>query len=715
MQQKIELLQAQLGELKGKSKDTSCVSVTLNPLSQKLENEKVELEFQVFDQKDTTRGTSANTKFAKQSILGKPPSSSTSTVLPRVGETHALSNPVTSNSIPIPQKSKVVKNDKMVALGMFRINPFKPAREENHVPNKVKASVRTNPITVSQHHVITKKVVNSDSNGLSSTGVDNTAKTRRPHPRSNTKNDRVPSMSKSSCRKNKEAEVEEHPRNLLLSKNKKHLSSEYNNVKLATQNVKSKKQKKNISINENQKKQKPKVKKTKKVGSIKRLALPKPSKPRSFLRWSPTGSLFDLKGKIIASSESDSQYDCSKGDNACTSNPLEPTIKRFPNSTFSLAGTVRFRNDYVAAILGFSDLQWGNILITRVYFVEGLGHNLFSIGQFCDSDLENQGDVNDAIGSKKKTVVVTSDPLALIAEKTNSANKKQVFVKTDNKRVKKKDDEKKRDMSRVKCYNCKKEGHFAKDCKKVNVKDYKYYKTKMMLAKKDKDEQDSGFELTGFSDADYARCKDTFKSTSSGAQFLGEKLLTDYDFHFNKIPIYCDSKSAIAISCNPVQHSRTKHIIVRYHFIKEHVKKGMIELYFVKTDYQLADLFNKALPVDRFNYLIRCLGEYKNMIYSACTPVLLSLRGIVPTEMELVLEQFQQGSSHEVLVSTEGVKELKRIVRIKGEKKEALHTTLGRYRIVDIEKVAVRSSLQVPNNKGALIESRANGIHQKSH
>ncbi|GJW28153.1 hypothetical protein Tco_0045028, partial [Tanacetum coccineum] len=155
--------------------------------------------------------------------------------------------------------------------------------------------------------------------------------------------------------------------------------------------------------------------------------------------------------------------------------------------------------------------------------------------------------------------------------------------------------------------------------------------------------KDSGFELIGFLDADYAGYKDTFKSTSSGAQFLGEKLvswsskkqdctalstaeaeyvslsvccaqvlwmrtqLTDYGFHFNKIPIYCDSKSAIAISCNPVQHSRTKHIAVRYHFIKEHVEMGTIELYFVKTDYQLADLFTKALPVDRFNYLVRRL------------------------------------------------------------------------------------------------------------
>nr|GEX57644.1 hypothetical protein [Tanacetum cinerariifolium] len=102
---------------------------------------------------------------------------------------------------------------------------------------------------------------------------------------------------------------------------------------------------------------------------------------------------------------------------------------------------------------------------------------------------QNQGDVNDAMGSKKKIVVVTPDQLALIVEKTKSANKKQEFVKTNNKKVEKKDDEKKRDMSRVKCYNCKKEGHFAKDCKKVKVKDYEYYKTKMLLAKKDKDEQ----------------------------------------------------------------------------------------------------------------------------------------------------------------------------------------------------------------------------------
>ncbi|GJV31138.1 retrovirus-related pol polyprotein from transposon TNT 1-94, partial [Tanacetum coccineum] len=63
-------------------------------------------------------------------------------------------------------------------------------------------------------------------------------------------------------------------------------------------------------------------------------------------------------------------------------------------------------------------------------------------------------------------------------------------------------------------------------------------------------------------------------------------------------------QSAIAISCNPVQHSKTKHIDIRYHFIKEHVEKGTVELYFVGTEYQLADLFTKALPKERFEYLV---------------------------------------------------------------------------------------------------------------
>nr|GEU48420.1 hypothetical protein [Tanacetum cinerariifolium] len=143
---------------------------------------------------------------------------------------------------------------------------------------------------------------------------------------------------------------------------------------------------------------------------------------------------------------------------------------------------------------------------------------------------------------------------------------------------------------------------------------------------------------------DHAGCIDTRKSTSGGIQFLGDKSvswmskkqdctamssaeaeyvalsascaqvmwmrtqLRDYGLNYNKILLYCDSQSAIAISCNPVHHFRTKHIHTPYHFIKEQVKNGIIELYFVRTEYQLTDTFTKALPEDRFKYLVRRIG-----------------------------------------------------------------------------------------------------------
>nr|GEW11469.1 ribonuclease H-like domain-containing protein [Tanacetum cinerariifolium] len=84
--------------------------------------------------------------------------------------------------------------------------------------------------------------------------------------------------------------------------------------------------------------------------------------------------------------------------------------------------------------------------------------------------------------------------------------------------------------------------------------------------------------------------------------------LLDYGYKYNRIPMYYDSKSAIAISCNPVQHSKTKHIDIWYHFIKEHVEKGTVELYFVGIEYQLTDLFTKALPKECFEYLVHRIG-----------------------------------------------------------------------------------------------------------
>ncbi|GJT16884.1 hypothetical protein Tco_0875590 [Tanacetum coccineum] len=267
-------------------------------------------------------------------------------VPPKVVETNDLSNPVTSNSAPTTKESKVMKNDKVIALGMFRINPFKTSKEDKFVPiNQARASVRTNPITVSQPRVINKKDVNSDSNGLSSTGVDITAMTRRPQPRSNTKNERVPSASKSSCIKNKEVKVEDHHRNLLLSKNKKHMSSKCNNIKLAIQNKKSEQEKPNANVSKsaNQKKHKPNVKRSKKLGSKEILASPRPRKSRTCLRWLPTKRIFYICGKITTSSNTESESGTSVCDNASASNPQEPTSKGFPNSTSFLDRFTRLR------------------------------------------------------------------------------------------------------------------------------------------------------------------------------------------------------------------------------------------------------------------------------------------------------------------------------------------------------------------------------------
>nr|GFC36761.1 integrase, catalytic region, zinc finger, CCHC-type, peptidase aspartic, catalytic [Tanacetum cinerariifolium] len=265
-----------------------------------------------------------------------------------------------------------MNNDKVIALGMFRISPDKISRKAKKVPNTVSASSRTKPITVSQPSVITKKNVKSDLNGLSFTGLDNT-KTRRPQPRSNTNNDRVPSASKSSRSKNKEVKVEEYHRNLLLSKKNKHMSSACNSSKIDSQDViskvvcakckkclnsvnhdvclnncvnskksRSKKQKAKISFKEIQMTYRPKVSKLKNVGTHESLATPKSRKPRFLLRWSPTGKMFDYSGKLVAPSG------CSKH--------MTGNLKLLINFVWKFMGTVHFENDHVAAILGFGDL-----------------------------------------------------------------------------------------------------------------------------------------------------------------------------------------------------------------------------------------------------------------------------------------------------------------------------------------------------------------------
>jgi len=152
--------------------------------------------------------------------------------------------------------------------------------------------------------------------------------------------------------------------------------------------------------------------------------------------------------------------------------------------------------------------------------------------------------------------------------------------------------------------------------------------------------------------SDYAGCKLDRKSTSGTCHLLGSSLISwnskkqacvalstaeaeyiaaghgcaqiiwlkhqilDYGVRLSKVPLYCDNTSAINLTKNPIQHSKTKHIEIRHHFIRDHVQKGDCEIKFVKTENQLADLFTKPLARDRFNKLRTELGilDIKNVV-----------------------------------------------------------------------------------------------------
>nr|GEX51916.1 retrovirus-related Pol polyprotein from transposon TNT 1-94 [Tanacetum cinerariifolium] len=972
MQQKIEWLQAQLGDLEGKSKDTSCVSDTHNPLFQKLESKNVELEFQVSDQKDNTHDTSANTKFAKQPIVED---------LPKIGESHALSKPVTSNSVSTPQEPKVMKNDKMISPGMFRINPLKTSKDEKHVPNTVRASTRTEPITVSQPPVFTKKDVNSDLNGLSSKGViqiclwcvdsgcskhmtrnlkllinfvwkfmgtvrfgnDHVAAIlgfgdlqwgnilitrvyfieglghnlfsswlwhqRLSHLNFDTindlaRNDLVSGLPKfkyhkehlcPSCEQGKSKRASHPPKPVPNSRQRLHLlhldlcgpmriasingkryvlvivddysrytwspdiiirtdngtefknqalkeyfdsigiSHQMSSVHTPQQNEVVERQnrtlveaartmlifsraplflwaeaiatacfiqnrsiihrrfnktpyelingrKPNISFlhvfnalcypkndrevirklgakgdigffigysadscayriyNRRTKKimetmnvsfdelsamafeqhssklglqseldllfeamyddyiggqpsatartvlpaQEPQVRQTSTASTTITDTAPTPTNSSSHATNIPIasqdvdelnsnamvdGNMFhdeeqtviqnksrlvvrgyrqekgidfeesfasvarmeairiflayaahksfsvfqmDVKTTFLRGSLKEDVYVCQPEGFIDADHPSHVYklkkalygLKQAPRAWYDELSTFLIQNHFFNGTIDpalFIRCFQDDILVVQVYvddIIFGSTHpryiQLFSDLMKSRFEMSMMGEMMFFLGLQ-----VNQSPCGIFINQSKyvlEILKKYGMEYCDpvGTPMEIKD---KLDLDQNETQAKPTEKHL-KEVKMIFCYLWGTINTGLWYA------EDSGFELNGFSDADYGGCKDTFKSTSGGAQFLGEKLLTDYGFHFNKIPIYCDSKSTISISCNPVQHSRTKHIAVRNHFIKEHVEKGTMELYFVKTDYQLADLFTKALPADRFNYLV---------------------------------------------------------------------------------------------------------------
>jgi hypothetical protein len=146
----------------------------------------------------------------------------------------------------------------------------------------------------------------------------------------------------------------------------------------------------------------------------------------------------------------------------------------------------------------------------------------------------------------------------------------------------------------------------------------------------------STFDLIGYSDSDYAECKVDRKSTSGTCQFLGRSLVSwsskkqtfvalstaeaeyaaagqcctqllwmrqtlwDFGYNLSKVPLLCDNESAIRLADNPIEHSHTKHIDIRHHFLRDHLQRGDIDIYHISTENQLADIFTKPLDEKRF-------------------------------------------------------------------------------------------------------------------
>nr|GEU67852.1 hypothetical protein [Tanacetum cinerariifolium] len=391
MQKKVERLQAQLRDLKGKSSNTPSASNTFDPLNQKLESKIVEPEFQVVNYEHEISHLKTIYKNLFDSIKSNRAHAKLHDLIFENAKLRARLFENTFESMKNTSGMSVTPH-----VDKPKLSPVTPHSKKLHastqphsilVPNKQSsASIRKNPITNSQRHVTVKENVNSDTVTASSTRLVHTARTRRPQPKGKTRNARILSASKSSDVK-KNVTLKEHRRTLLISKNKKTMSFECKNIKLAIRNDKSEtvcdtfkqclvsanhdacltpsvnvlnsrasKLCANVPRSANQKRHRTQVWKPKQIGSEESLA-PKPRLPRFCLKWSSSGRSFDLKRKLVAPEETN----CPNDDKACTSNPQEPMRKQSPNST---------------------------VFLGRVYFVKGLGHNLFSVGQFCDADLE---------------------------------------------------------------------------------------------------------------------------------------------------------------------------------------------------------------------------------------------------------------------------------------------------------------------------------------
>nr|GEX68895.1 hypothetical protein [Tanacetum cinerariifolium] len=395
MQQKIEWLQAQLGDLKG-------ISVTPQVDKPKL-------------------------------IV----------VTPYPKKLHAS---IPSHSVPQPGEFNVMKHSNVIAPGMFKTNPSQISRVDLVPNNQSSSSIRTNPITNFQCHVTFKVNVSSDTVNSSSTGLVHTVRTRRPQPKGNTRNARVPSASKSSKAK-KNVKVEDHRRILSLSKNQKTMSSKRMTTLLQFWDM--------VILNGeyyNHQVYQMDVKSAYLHGSLKKDVYV--CQPEGFIDANHPSHVYKLKKALYG-------------------------LKQTPRAWYDELSTFLLQNEFSKGIIDrtlFTRRFDDDILVVHVYVddiifgsTNPIYATLFSDLMKIRFEMSMMVEMSFFLGLQIRTPVDATEYHSMIGALMYLTLSRP-------------------DIVHATC--------------------------------------DSGFKLTGFSDADYAGCKDTFKSTSGGAQFLGKKLVS---------------------------------------------------------------------------------------------------------------------------------------------------------------------------------------------
>nr|GEU95286.1 copia protein [Tanacetum cinerariifolium] len=410
---------------------------------------------------------------------------------------------------------------------------------------------------------------------------------------------------------------------------------------------------------------------------------------------------------------------------------------RLMNFVKKFIKTVRVRNDHFGAIMGYGDYVIGNSVISKVYYVEGLGHNLFSIRQFCDSDLKVAFRkhscyvrTEDGVDLLKVQARISHQGVAAIKDNPFAQANNDPFVNMFAPKPSSDESSSGDNKARLVAKGCQQEEGidfeesfapvaqieairiFIANAASKNMIIYQM-DVKTTFLNDELKEEVYVSQPEGFVDSDYPthvyRLKKalydlkqalrTWFNTlsrflldnkfSNGVihpmdrskldedplgipidqtRFQGIRLslpkstlrqligsfdtfeilrmrsqLRNYGFAFNNIPLYCDNKSTIALCYNNVQHSWSKHIDIRHHFIREQVNNGVVELYFMTTYYQLADIFTKALPRERFKFLLSRLG-----IKSMTSKTLKRLQDGEDV-LDLVPESFTEASSASAL------------------------------------------------------------------